>query len=118
MSSVIQKVNSQGVLGNSVELLKIADVATRELTVDQGLDSVSKLLGLARSLTGLPAKNVTLLTMPTVTDPANVNQLRQAGRAAASSGPAAQTTVQSRNAGASICSGLPAANPDPGTPGG
>jgi hypothetical protein len=26
------------------------------------------------------------------------------------------TTVQSRNAGASICSGLPAANPDPGTP--
>jgi hypothetical protein len=26
------------------------------------------------------------------------------------------TTVQSRNAGASICSGLPAANPDPGVP--
>ena len=75
MSSVIQKVNSQGVLGNSVELLKIADVATRALTVDQGLDSVSKLLGLARSLTGLHAKNVTLLTMPTVTDPANVNRL-------------------------------------------
>ena len=42
----------------------------------------------------------------------------QAGRAAASSSPAAPTTVQSRNAGASICSGLPAANPDPGTPGG
>ena len=75
MSSVIQKVNSQGVLGNSVELLKIADVATRALTVDQGLDSVSKLLGLARSLTGLHAKNVTLLTMPTVTDPADVNRL-------------------------------------------
>ena len=75
MSSAIQKVNSQGVLGNSVKLLKIADVATRALTVDQGLDSVSKLLGLARSLTGLHASNVTLLTMPTVTDPANVNRL-------------------------------------------
>ncbi len=75
MSSVIQKVNSQGVLSNSVELLKIADVATRALTVDQGLDSVSKLLGLARSLTGLHAKNVTLLTMPTVTDPADANRL-------------------------------------------
>ena len=264
MSSAIQKVNSQGVLGNSVKLLKIADVATRALTVDQGLDSVSKLLGLARSLTGLHANNVTLLTMPTVTDPADVNRLLpaepaddvifqmildgrawphrlptlpagrvrvrvlngtgiprlaertarelsrlgfdvtgtgdaaaasattvtysgtaqadsaytlttalkataaarnllaepapqtgrpgpvtliigsdfagvnapaaphsaggsgqpaatgkdQAGRAAASSSPAAPTTVQSRNAGASICSGLPAANPDPGTPGG
>ncbi len=75
MSSVIQKVNSQGLLSNSVELLKIADVATRALTVDQGLDSVSKLLGLARSLTGLHAQNVTLLTMPTVTDPADVNRL-------------------------------------------
>ena len=53
----------------------IADVATRALTVDQGLDSASKLLGLARSLTGLRAKNVTLLTMPTVTDPADINRL-------------------------------------------
>jgi LCP family protein required for cell wall assembly len=75
MSSVIQKVNSQGILGNSVQLLKIADVATRALTVDQGLDSVSKLLGLARSLTGLHARNVTLLTMPTITDPADINRL-------------------------------------------
>ena len=75
MSSVIQKVNRQGILDNSVELLKIADVATRALTVDQGLDSASKLLGLARSLTGLRAKNVTLLTMPTVTDPADINRL-------------------------------------------
>jgi hypothetical protein len=75
MSSVIQKVNSQGILGNSVQLLKIADVATRALTVDQGLDSVSKLLGLAKSLTGLQAKNVTLLTLLTVTDPANVHRL-------------------------------------------
>ena len=75
MSSVIQKVNSQGILNNSVELLKIADVATRALTVDQGLDSAGKLLGMARSLTGLHAKNVTLLTMPTITDPADINRL-------------------------------------------
>jgi LCP family protein required for cell wall assembly len=75
MSSVIQKVNSTGILTNSVQLLKIADLATRALTVDQGLNSVSKLLGLAKSLTGLHAKNVSLLTMPTVTDPANVNRL-------------------------------------------
>jgi hypothetical protein len=70
-----QKVNSQGILNNSVELLRIADVATRALTVDQGLDSAGKLLGLARSLTGLHAKNVTLLTMPTITDPADINRL-------------------------------------------
>jgi LCP family protein required for cell wall assembly len=69
MSSVIQKVNSQGILSNSVQLLKIADTATKALTVDQGLDSVTKLLGLARTLAHLHAKHVTLITMPTVPDP-------------------------------------------------
>jgi LCP family protein required for cell wall assembly len=69
ISSVIQKVNSQGILSNSLQLLKIANTATKALTVDQGLDSVSKLLGLAKSLTHLSAKHVTLLTMPTVPDP-------------------------------------------------
>ena len=43
--------------------------------MDQGLASVSKLLSLAKSLTQLHAKNVTLLTMPTITDLANVNRL-------------------------------------------
>jgi hypothetical protein len=69
ISSVIQKVNSQGILSNSVQLLKIADTATKALTVDQGLDSVTKLLGLARTLAHLHAKHVTLITMPTVPDP-------------------------------------------------
>ena len=69
ISSVIQKVNSQGILSNSVQLLKIADTATKALTVDQGLDSVTKLLGLARTLVHLHAKHVTLITMPTVPDP-------------------------------------------------
>jgi LCP family protein required for cell wall assembly len=69
MSSVIQQVNSQGVLSNAGRLLSIANTATQALTVDQGLGSASKLLGLARSLTGLPARNVTMMTLPTVPDP-------------------------------------------------
>jgi hypothetical protein len=36
--------------------------------------------------------------------------------AAGGAGTGGPATVQSRNAGASICSGLPAANPDPGAP--
>ncbi|HEV2374896.1 MAG TPA: LCP family protein, partial [Streptosporangiaceae bacterium] len=75
ISSVIQKVNNQGILNNSVGLLRIADTATKALTVDQGLDSVDSLLALARSLTGLHARNVTLLTMPTMLDPADPNRL-------------------------------------------
>jgi len=39
-----------------------------------------------------------------------------AGGSAAGASPGAQTTVQSRNAGASICSGLPQSNPNPGAP--
>ncbi len=69
LSSVIQKVSSQGILSNSVQLLKIADTATKALTVNQGLDSATKLLGLARTLVHLRAKHVTLITMPTVPDP-------------------------------------------------
>jgi LCP family protein required for cell wall assembly len=75
ISSVIQKVNSQGILSNSLQLLKIADTATKALTVDQGLESVSKLLGLAKSLVHLSAKDVTLVTMPTVPDPAEPGRL-------------------------------------------
>jgi LCP family protein required for cell wall assembly len=75
MSSVIQKVNSHGLLDNSVRLLSIADTATKALTVDQGLDSASKLLSLGRSLTRLSARNVTLMTLPTVADPANPDRL-------------------------------------------
>jgi LytR cell envelope-related transcriptional attenuator len=43
--------------------------------VDQGLDSAAKLLSLGRSLSRLPARNVTLLTLPTVPDPAAPGRL-------------------------------------------
>ena len=68
ISSVVQKVNSQGLLSNIPALLSIADTATKALTVDKGLGSVAALLHLARSLVHLKTKNVTLLTMPTTTD--------------------------------------------------
>ena len=71
ISSVVQKVNSQGLLSNLPALLSIADTATKALTVDKGLGSVSALLHLARSLIHLKTKDVTLLTMPTTTDTYN-----------------------------------------------
>jgi LCP family protein required for cell wall assembly len=77
ISSIVQKVSTQGLLSNVPQLLKIADIATKALTVDQGLDSVSKLLGLAKTLSHLRSKNVSLLTMPTVmdTNPADSGRL-------------------------------------------
>ena len=53
--------------------------------------------------------------------PAPPHPAATAGHAAKPGRPAADRpggsgTIQTRNAGASICSGLPAANPDPGSP--
>jgi LCP family protein required for cell wall assembly len=68
VSSVIQKVNSESLLTNIPQLLSIASTATQNVTVDQGLGSVSDLMHLAESLAHLKAKNVSLITMPTTTD--------------------------------------------------
>ena len=76
MSSLIQKIDSQGTLANPVKLLQIANAATGALTVDPGLGSVTKLLGMAASLRHLHSKAVTFVTMPTILDPANINRLR------------------------------------------
>jgi LCP family protein required for cell wall assembly len=75
MSSLIQKIESQGVLENPVKLLQIANTATGALTVDPGLGSVAKLLDMAAGLRNLHSKNVTFITMPTIPDPANTNRL-------------------------------------------
>jgi LCP family protein required for cell wall assembly len=68
ISSIVQKVNKQGLLHNAGEMLSLADTATKALTVDSGLGSVSELLGLAKSLVHLKSKDVSLLTLPTTTD--------------------------------------------------
>ena len=75
MSSLIQKIDSQGTLANPVKLLQIADAATGALTVDPGLGSVTKLLGMAAGLRHLHSKAVTFITMPTILDRANINRL-------------------------------------------
>ena len=68
ISSVVQKVNSTGLLSDVPSLLRIAGTATKALTVDQGLGSTTSLLRLAESLAHLKSKNVTLITMPSTTD--------------------------------------------------
>jgi LCP family protein required for cell wall assembly len=75
MSSLVQKLESEGTLDNPVKMLQIADSATRALTVDPGLGSVSKLLDLAYSLRSVHTKNVTFVTIPSVPDPTDVNRL-------------------------------------------
>jgi LCP family protein required for cell wall assembly len=75
ISALVQKIEKAGTLSSIPKLLKIADVATRALTVDSGLDTVGKLLGLAKSLKGLHTKSVNMITMPTLLDPTNPDRL-------------------------------------------
>ena len=56
ISSVVQKVNSTGLLSDIPSLLSIASTATRALTVDEGLGSTTSLLRLAESLAHLKSE--------------------------------------------------------------
>jgi LCP family protein required for cell wall assembly len=68
ISSIVQKVSKQGLLSNIPSLLSIANVATKALTVDPGLGSVSEMMRLAESLVHLKSRDVSLLTLPSTTD--------------------------------------------------
>jgi LCP family protein required for cell wall assembly len=79
LGSLVRKVNTSGVLLNPARLYPLLDAATSSLTVDPGLDSLSELTGLARSLRGIPERNVVFLTAPRKPYPMNINRdvLRQ-----------------------------------------
>jgi LCP family protein required for cell wall assembly len=68
ISSVVQKVQSNGLLSNLPSLYGVAKTATKALTVDTGLGSVSSLVRLAESLTHLRSRDVSLITLPSTMD--------------------------------------------------
>jgi LCP family protein required for cell wall assembly len=68
ISSVVQKVQSNGLLSNLPALYGVAKTATKALTVDDGLGSVTSLLHLAQSLAHLRSRDVSLITLPTTMD--------------------------------------------------
>jgi LCP family protein required for cell wall assembly len=69
-SSLIQKLEGEGVLGNVLQLLDIANTATQALTVDPGLGPIA-MVRLAETLRHLHPGDVNFITMPTIRDPAN-----------------------------------------------
>lgn len=75
ISSLIQKMESAGVLGNPVTLYNLANTATSALTVDSGLGSIDKLLGLAGQLKNLKTHDITFITAPNGADPNNQNRV-------------------------------------------
>ncbi|WP_393075819.1 LCP family protein [Streptomyces sp. LN704] len=75
LSSMIRKFKSAGTLTNPAAVYKLADAATKALTVDTGLGSVKKLVGLATDLDKVPAQHITFATMQTAPDPNNSDRV-------------------------------------------
>jgi LCP family protein required for cell wall assembly len=71
LTSMMRRLRSAGTLTSPSRILSLADAATRALTVDDGLDSVSALVGLADQLKGISPDRLTTVTMPYAADPTN-----------------------------------------------
>ncbi|MFE2494555.1 LCP family protein [Streptomyces scopuliridis] len=64
LGALFKKVRSNGVLLNPARLYPVLDAATKSLTTDSGLNSLSDLYELARSMRSVPMEKVQFLTVP------------------------------------------------------
>ncbi|MEU6812621.1 LCP family protein [Streptomyces sp. NPDC046831] len=70
LSSLMRKMSSSNTLTSPTKLYKLAEAATKALTVDKGIGKVSTLKDVATELKKVPTKNITFLTVPVVDNPA------------------------------------------------
>ncbi|MCL2553302.1 MAG: LCP family protein [Actinomycetia bacterium] len=75
LSALIRKFKSSGTLTNPKSVYDLADAATKALTVDTGLGSIRKLVGLADDLDKVPSKRITFTTMQTAPAPTDRNRV-------------------------------------------
>ncbi|MEW2626179.1 LCP family protein [Streptomyces sp. NPDC048106] len=114
LSSMIRKFKSAGTLTDPGAVYDLADAATKALTVDSGLGTVKKLIGLASDVNKVPTKRMTFTTMQTAADPADDNRVVV--------GPGAKTLFatiandQSLTTGSGGKSAVAAATKKPSTP--
>ncbi|MGW1587183.1 LCP family glycopolymer transferase [Streptomyces sp. NPDC002386] len=71
MGSLMRKMSSGDTLTSPTKLLKLAEAATKALTVDQGINSVSTLKDVALELKKVPPKNISFVTVPVLDNPAD-----------------------------------------------
>ena len=64
MNAMVRQLRENATLGNPNELRKLAETATKALTVDDGLGTVAKLYDLSKELRKVPTKRITMTTMP------------------------------------------------------
>ncbi|MEU5343456.1 MULTISPECIES: LCP family protein [unclassified Streptomyces] len=70
LGSLMRKMSSSDTLTSPGKLLKLAEAATKALTVDTGIGKVSTLKDVALELKKVPPKNISFTTVPVVDNPA------------------------------------------------
>ncbi|NVM96813.1 LCP family protein [Arthrobacter wenxiniae] len=79
LGSMVRKVKEEGTLTNLPKLYQLADVVTKNLTIDEGLANIPAMVGIATRLAKINLANVSFVTVPTepyVADPNRV-QLKE-----------------------------------------
>ena len=71
LSAMIREVRASMNLSDFTTLYKVADAATKALTVDDGLAGVTGLEGLAITMNRVPTDRISFVTMPWTLDPTN-----------------------------------------------
>ncbi|WP_406287208.1 LCP family protein [Streptomyces sp. NBC_00209] len=69
IGSMIKQAKSDDTLTSPTKLFKVADAATKALTVDKAIGDVKKLSTLAKEITKTDTKNITFVTMPVIDNP-------------------------------------------------
>jgi LCP family protein required for cell wall assembly len=82
LSSLTRKIKDDGTLGNPAKMLQIADVITKNLTVDDGLASIPTLLTVANRLKNIDVGKVAFVAVPTGPADSDINRLQLAEPAA------------------------------------
>ncbi|MFH8476287.1 LCP family protein [Streptomyces sp. NPDC018000] len=72
MASMLREMQSNDTLTSPTKLYDLADAATKALTVDSGIGSVTKLTSLAQELSTVDTKNITFVTAPVMDNPAEL----------------------------------------------
>ncbi|MER5372504.1 LCP family protein [Streptomyces sp. NPDC002553] len=75
VKALLELIASTDLFTSPTRLYEVADAATRSLTTDTRLDSLSELTELARSLKGLSAAQVTTVMMPVRPAPSDPNRV-------------------------------------------
>ncbi|MEU3458744.1 LCP family protein [Streptomyces sp. NPDC006733] len=71
LGSMIRQMKSGDTLTSPGKLWKLANAATKALTVDSAIGSISKLSDLAKDLSAVDTKNITFATVPVIDNPAD-----------------------------------------------